>query len=265
MVPVTRRVVLALALMLGSAPGLAQLRVGVFGQDPPFSFADENGELAGFDIDIANALCAEARFRCELVQTDWPALLPGLEERRLDLVVASVAITDERRARVLFTRAYYHTAMRFVARVGRFDDVGPAALAGKRIGVWRDTTMDGYLSAKYAGQAQIVRYSTQPGALLDLVLGRVDLVLGQQRSLERNFLDPEHGAGFAFAGPPIDDPAWFGHGNGVAVGRNNRGLRELFDRAIADIQVNGVFWRIERRWFGDDEDEPARRRSSAAD
>jgi ABC-type amino acid transport substrate-binding protein len=241
------------ALVLVWGTGLADVRVGVFGRDPPFSFVDENGELAGFDIDIARALCAEARFECELVPTDWSELLPALQSRELDVVVASVAITDDRRERVLFTRPYYRTPVRFVARAGAFDTVTPEFLAGERIGVWRGTTMDAYLSANYAGQADIIRYSTQSGALVDLVLGRVDLVLGETLSLERNFLAADHGAGFAFAGPPIDDPEWFGHGNGVAVARHNRGLRELFDRAIANIHVNGVFDRIQRHWFGDEE------------
>ena len=250
--------VLALVLGLFSAPGAGELRVGVFGQDPPLSFIDERGELAGFDIDIARALCAQTRFQCELVPTDWAALLPALQERKLDAVVASVSITDERRRRVSFTRPYYHTPVRFVARAGSIGQVSPAALAGRRIGVWRATTMDRYLTDNYAGQAEIIRYSTQSGALLDLVLGRLDLVLGEQLTLDENFLGTEHGAGFAFVGPVIDDPAWFGYGNAVAVASHNRGLRELFDRAIADIHVNGVFDRIQSRWFGDDAPDLAR-------
>ncbi|WP_295887637.1 transporter substrate-binding domain-containing protein [uncultured Thiohalocapsa sp.] len=253
---------LALALLLAAAPGLADLRIGVFGQDPPFSFVDENGALAGFDIDIAEALCAQARFECELVPTDWGGLLRGLEERDLDAVVASVAITEARRERVLFTRPYYRSQSRFVAPAGGFDAVTPAALMGKRIGVWRDTTMDAYLSANYAGHAVIVRYSTQLGALLDLVLGRVDLVLGDALSLQRNFLDTPHAADFELVGPPIDAPEWLGDGIGVAVARHNRGLRQLLDRTIADIHVNGVFERIRRRWLDTEADVAGRPRSA---
>ncbi|NBC13623.1 MAG: transporter substrate-binding domain-containing protein [Gammaproteobacteria bacterium] len=248
---------LLLALLLLPTAVWADLRVGVFGQDPPFSFIDENGELVGFDIDIAQALCAEARFQCRLVPKDWAALLPALEARELDVVVASVAITDERRERVLFTRPYYRSPVRFVARAGELDAVTPAALVGKRIGVWRGTTMDDYLSTHYAGHAEIIRYSTQPGALVDLVLGRLDAVLGEALSLQQNFLNEEHGADFELVGAPVDDPDVFGHGNGIAVARHNQGLRELFDRAIANIHVNGVFERIKRRWLDDDDEEEA--------
>lgn len=252
--PKRSRVAVALLLLLLSTtvPVAAELRVGVFGQDPPMSFVDDEGQLVGFDIDIANALCKAAGFECELIQTDWSALLPGLVERRLDIVVASVAVTDARRERVAFTRPYHDSVARFVAPSGTLAQITPEALAGKRIGVWRDTTFDQYLQDVYAEQSQIIRYSTQPGALLDLLIGRVDIVLADQATLETTFLNTDYGADFTLLGPPVDAPRWLGYGNAVAVGKENEGLRRLFDRAVADILANGVFERIRRNWLGDD-------------
>jgi ABC-type amino acid transport substrate-binding protein len=240
-----------LVLALAGSPAAADLRVGVFGQDPPMSFVDAQGQLVGFDIDIARALCEAVKFECELVQTDWSALLPGLVERRLDVVVASVAVTDARRALVAFTRPYYSSAARFVVRRDSFDAIDPEALAGKRIGVWRDTTFDRYLEDNYAANSQIVRYSTQPGALLDLLVGRIDAVLADEVTLQITFLGTDYGAEFELVGPPVDDPRWLGYGNAVAVGKENEGLRRLFDRAVADIHINGVFERIRRKWLGE--------------
>lgn len=241
-----------LLLLSSTLPAAAELRVGVFGQDPPMSFVDDEGNLVGLDIDIANALCEAAGFECALEQTDWSALLSGLVERRLDVVVASVAVTDARRERVAFTRPYHHSIARFVAPSGTLSKITPQALAGKRIGVWRDTTFDQYLQDVYAEQSRIIRYSTQPGALLDLLIGRVDIVLADQATLEATFLNTDYGVDFTLLGPPIDAPRWLGYGSAVAVGKENEGLRRLFDRAVADIQANGVFQRIRRKWLGED-------------
>jgi ABC-type amino acid transport substrate-binding protein len=244
---------LLLVVLVGLAPVRADgLRIGVFGQDPPRSFVDDRGELAGFDIDVARALCARLRTDCELVPTEWSALIPALEAREIDAAVASISITDARRERVAFTRPYYVSPARFVARRGALadSDIDPDRLAGKRIGVRRGTTFDHYVTDNVAADAEIVRYTTQPGALLDLALGRLDLVLGDQMVLTRTFIETPQGSEFELIGRPLADPRWFGYGNGVAVARNDRGLRTLLDRAVADIQVDGVFERIRRRWFG---------------
>jgi lysine-arginine-ornithine-binding protein len=241
------------ALLVGLAPARADgLRIGVFGQDPPRSFVDDQGELAGFDIDVARALCARMRTDCELVPTEWEALIPALEARELDAAVASISITDARRERVAFTRPYYVSPARFVARRGALadGDIDPERLAGRRIGVRRGTTFDHYVTDNYAAGVEIVRYTTQPGALLDLALGRLDLVLGDQMVLTRTFIEKPQGSEFELIGRPLTDPRWFGYGNGVAVARNDRGLRTLLDRAVADIHVDGLFERIRRRWFG---------------
>jgi arginine/ornithine transport system substrate-binding protein len=247
--PVLALLVVAAAVLPAQADGL---RIGVFGQDPPRSFSDEHGQLAGFDIDVARALCAQLRYRCDLVPMEWSALIPRLEAREIDAVVASMSITDERRKRVDFTRPYYVSPARFVVRNGMLTDADWRQLKGKRIGVRRGTTFDHYITDKYAGDAEVVRYSTQPGALLDLVLGRLDLVIGDALVLEATFLNGAQAQDFGFVGRPLTDPRWFGYGHGIAVAKNDRGLRTLLDRAIADIHVNGVFDLIRRLWFGGD-------------
>ena len=113
-----------------------------------------------------------------------------------------------------------------------------------------ETTFDDYATANLSGSATIIRYSTQPDALLDLLMGRIDLVLGDHLVLEHSFLRKRSGAAFEFVGGPLTDPRWFGDGNAVAVAKGDDDLRELLDRAVADIHVNGIVERIELEWFG---------------
>jgi ABC-type amino acid transport substrate-binding protein len=239
----------AAALAHGQGP---RLRIGVYGQDPPKSFVNAFGELAGFDIDVARALCERIRAECELVPSDWAELMSGLEENRFTAVVASLSITEARRQQMGFTRPYYRSPGRFVAREGHLSAHDPERLTGLKIGVRRGTTFDHYVSDNYAETSEIHRYSTQPDALLDLVLGRIDVILGDHIALEENFLKLPQGQGFAFVGPPVADPRWFGDGNGVAVPLRNPGMLRTLDRAVADLQANGTLRRISERWFGYD-------------
>ena len=233
-----------------AATGTTRLRVGVDGQDPPMSFVADDGRLVGFDIDVANALCAALKARCELIPSEWDALAPGLAGHQLDFVVASLSATEQRPALVDFTRAYYRSPGRFIARRGRLREVTPETIKGLRIGVTSETTFDDYAAANLSSGATIIRYSTQPDALLDLLMGRIDLVLGDHLVLEHSFLRRRSGAGFEFVGGPLTDTRWFGDGNAVAVAKGDDDLRELLDRAVADLHENGVFERIEMQWFG---------------
>lgn len=124
----------------------APVRIGVQNERPPFSFTDDEGELRGFDVEIAEALCATMEAQCELVSLDFVQVIPALQEGRIDAAVASMSITDGRRELVDFTDKYYQAANRFVARSGTVSDVSPEALAGKVVGVKRGTTHDRYLS-----------------------------------------------------------------------------------------------------------------------
>jgi hypothetical protein len=139
---------------------------------------------------------------------------------------------------------------RFVARDGRIASVGPESLQGLKIGVRRGTTFDNYLTDNFSGVSDIHRYSTQPDALLDLVLGRIDLILGDHITLEQNFLESPQGEGFGFIDAPVTDSRWFGYGNGVALPKGDPGMRQILDRAVADMQAKGVLRRISERWFG---------------
>jgi lysine-arginine-ornithine-binding protein len=244
--------VLLFGLVFIGGTQAAALRVGVYAQVPPKSFVDENGKLAGFDIDFARALCAQIHRQCELVQSEWDELIQGLIANRIDMVVASMSITEERSRLIDFTRPYYDSPGRFVARDGRFAALDPKTLQDVGIGVLQGTTFDDYVTDNLAGRVRIYRYITMADAVADLVLGRIDLVMGDHVTLEQNFLKSDLGEGFGFVGPPVRDVHWFGKGMGVGVAKGDSALRKLLDRGIAELYANGVFERIEQHWFGYD-------------
>lgn len=82
------------------------VRIATEGAFPPYSFVNPDGSLGGFDVDIANALCAEMKAKCELVKQDWDGMIPGLLAKKYDAIVSSMNITPERQQKVAFSDKY---------------------------------------------------------------------------------------------------------------------------------------------------------------
>jgi arginine/ornithine transport system substrate-binding protein len=225
-----------------------KLRIGVEGAYPPFSEIDTTGKLKGFDIDITNALCAQMKRECELVQLAFDGMIPALQSRKIDAVIASMSITDERRKAVEFSNKYYKTPARFVLKAGSKLDLTPAGLKGKRIGVQRSTTHDRYIADLYK-DAQIVRYTKQDEVFLDLASGRLDAAFLDSIAADIGFLKKPAGKGFAFAGPEIEDRKYFGDGAGVALRKSDTALRDEFNAAIVALRSNGTYKTIQDKYF----------------
>ncbi|WP_157365523.1 ABC transporter substrate-binding protein [Zooshikella ganghwensis] len=225
------------------------VRFGVEGAFPPFSETAPDGSIIGFDIDIANALCAAMQAKCVLVPQDWDGMIPALMARKYDAIIASMSITEERKRKVDFTNKYYHTPARFVRKKGSNIEINEASLKGKTIGVLRSSTFDSYISDKYQGVVNIKRYSTQDEVYLDMKAGRLDLVLGDSIPLQDGFLNKAGGDKFEFVGPKITDKKWFGEGMGIAVRKRDKDLKDKLNAAIAKIRKEGVYDTVQKKYF----------------
>ncbi len=235
----------------GVAAAQAPLKLGVEGAYPPFSMIAKSGQLEGFDIDIAQALCQRMQVKCELVQMEFDALIPGLKAKKIDAIVASRSITPERRKNVDFSVKYYHTPARLVAKVGALTDVSPAGLKGRKIGVQRTTIHDRFATATFK-DSQIVRYAKQDEVVLDMKSGRIDATLMDVVAADEGFLKTPAGQGFAFVGPSYTDPAFFGDGAGIAVRKGDNALRQRLDTAIAAIRADSTYKKIMGKYFAYD-------------
>ncbi len=241
---------LGLALLLLGAGSLqaADLRVGVEGAYPPFSWKESDGTLKGFDIDIAEAICAEMGRNCVLVEQDWDGMIPALLAKKFDAIIASMSITEERKKRVDFSDKYYDTPARFIARDGSGLEISKSGLAGKRIGVQRGTTHQCFLE-KFFPDSELVLYATQEEVFQDLAIGRIDLQFSDAIAGDDGFLKTDAGKGFGFLGGDFNYPECHGTGVGIAVRKSDGDLRQELNRAIKAIRDNGVYQKINAKYF----------------
>ena len=244
-----RRATEALAVLaaLLATPAVA-LDVCVEGSYPPFSVTEPDGSVTGFDVDIATALCTRLGEPCAFRRTDWARMIPSLVGGDCDAIVASMSDTPERRLSIDFTTAYYSAPVRFVALAGGIPGDSEDEMAGKVVGVQRGTVNQAFMTAHYP-RTLLKLYGNQEHVLLDLTLGRLDAILGEAPQLEVGFLKTPAGQGYAFFGAPHFDPALQGTGAAIGVRKEDTGLRDRLNAAIAAIRADGTYEAVERRYF----------------
>ena len=228
-------IILVMATGSAWAADWQKVRIGVEGAYPPFSYVEPNGELAGFDIDIAKALGEAMGAEVTLVAQDWDGIIPALLAKKYDAIIASMSITEERMKKVAFSNKYYQTPAKFIGKKGSMPTFSKEAVKGKNIGVQRATIHDRYLTDNYGSDVEIKRYGTQDEAYLDLAAGRVDMLLADSVALSDGFLKKPEGADYEFIGPDLTDPQWFGDGAGIAIRKEDTDLVEKFNMAIDKI------------------------------
>ncbi len=241
---------LAVFAVAGAAQGedMKVVKIGTEGAYPPFNNLTADGKLVGFDIDIANALCAEMKVKCEFVTQDWDGIIPALLAGKFDAIIASMSITEERLKKVDFTNKYYNTPPAIA--VPKDSDIGgvtAADLAGKALGAQSSTTHSNYAEAKFP-DADLRLYPTPDEYKLDLAGGRLDAAIDDVVVLS-DWLATDDGDCCMILGTLTPDPVINGPGAGVAIRKGEEDLKEAFNKAIAAIRANGKYAEINDKYF----------------
>ena len=241
-----KKILLAAAATLAfgaQAVAAEKLKLGTEGAYPPFNLIDASGQVGGFDVEIGQALCAKMAVECEVVTSDWDGIIPALNARKFDFLIASMSITEERKAAVDFTEPYYTNKLQFVAPKGGEFKTDKTSLKGKVIGAQRATIAGTWLEDNLDGVVDIKLYDTQENAYLDLSSGRLDGILADT-FVQWEWLKSDAGQSFEFKGEPVFDNDKIG----IAV-RKNDPLRERLNKALAKIVEDGTYKKINDKYF----------------
>ena len=219
------------------------LRIATEGAYPPFNYTNADGSLAGYDIDVANALCEEMKVKCEIVAQEWDGIIPGLLAQKYDAVIAGMSITPERQEKVDFTEPYFANTMVWLTDTkGSFD---PKTIKNLTLGGQRSTTPGAYLQDNYEGKDgnTVQLYDNYDNAYLDLKSGRSDAVLAEKVSAKSWLKD--NPAGFGIVGDEIDN------NDNIAIAvRKGDPLQKDFNKAMSTIRSNGKLALLEQSNFG---------------
>jgi polar amino acid transport system substrate-binding protein len=248
-----KKIVLAAALAMSFATGALaqQVKVGIAAEAyPPFAAPDASGNWVGWEVDIINAVCKAGAMDCVITPVAWDGIIPSLTSGQIDVIMASMSITDERLKTIDFSDKYYNTPTVIVGAKGV--EMAPTAegLAGKIIGVQASTVHEAYVNKYFAPTAAEVKvYQTQDEANQDLAAGRIDATQADSIALDA-FLATDAGkACCELKGAVADDPAILGLGVGAGVRKGDDALKAKLNAAIAAIIADGTYDAITKNYF----------------
>lgn len=236
--------------LLASSAFAAPVKVGVAAEPyPPFSSPDASGKWVGWEIEFMEALCAEAKLECVLTPVAWDGIIPALTEGKIDAIMSSMSITEERMKTIDFSNKYYNTPAAVAVAKGSGLAATPEGLAGKIVGVQVSTIHADYAAKYFAPTAAEVKiYQTQDEANQDLAAGRVDAVLADSLVMS-DFTKTDAGkACCEVAGNVADDPAILGKGVGVGL-RKGDAMLATFNTAIEAVRASGKYDEISKNYF----------------
>jgi polar amino acid transport system substrate-binding protein len=216
---------------------------------PPFHFHGPDGQLTGFNVDLARAICQELKAACTIQPRRWDTLIGALEEGRGDAVIASLSAQNAARGRVEFGAPYYRTPARFVARkAAAIASVSQSALGGQTVGVVAGGAHAAFLAAFYPQVKQRV-FPDLDEALRELGSGGLDIVFADGVGAAI-WLNGQAGAACcAFLGGPFYESRFFGDGAAIAFRKDGAQLRRAVDFALYRLAEQGVYQGLLLKYF----------------
>lgn len=223
----------AVLLSACTSSSTTKVRVASDATWPPFEMVDETTkELVGFDIEMVNAIAAEAGFEVEFVNVGFDPLLAGISQCQYDAAVSAITITPDRAENMLFSDPYLNAGQIVTVQIDNMTINSKDDLSGKTVGAQIGTT--GAIEVEAIAGATLTTFDTVDLAYLALQNGQIDAVVA----------DSPTAAGFVaqnadklkMVGSVFTDENY-----GIAVCKTNTELQAKFNAGLAAIKANGTF------------------------
>jgi polar amino acid transport system substrate-binding protein len=233
----------AAVLALGSAAQAQEtVRIATEGAYAPWNFLNDAGAPAGFEIDLGNAVCAQAGLTCEWIVNDWDSIIPNLLAGNYDAIMAGMSITEERLQTIDFSQNYFPPdPSKFVAAAA--DSIDVTALEGKRVGVQGGTIQAAYAEENFGATSTVVSFGTADQAMADLAAGNLDTILADGAYLEP--VVAASGGALVFVGEDV----MIGNGVGAGLRKDEAELKTKFDDALTALKADGTVDKLIAQWF----------------
>ncbi|NJL00705.1 MAG: amino acid ABC transporter substrate-binding protein [Spirulinaceae cyanobacterium SM2_1_0] len=219
------------------------LVMGTSADYPPYEFIDTSGgeeEIVGFDIDIARAIAAELDTDLKIENRPFDDLIPALQAKSVDFVMAGMSPTAERRELVDFTDIYYKAESIILTRQGQRAD-SPAALAGQKVGV-QAGSIQAEAAAEQLPEAELVELEAIGEIVQAVKAGELDAAV----------IESTVAKSYTAANPDLNFETPFDagtEGSAIALPKGSDDL-ERFNEILKQLQDDGEIERLIQKWFG---------------
>ncbi|SHH01105.1 amino acid ABC transporter substrate-binding protein [Tepidibacter thalassicus] len=220
--------------------------VGLDDSFPPMGFKDENGEIVGFDIDLAKEVAKRMGVNVKFKAVDWDGVLLSLKNKNIDVIWNGLTITEKRKKEIAFSKVYLENRQIIVVNnnssIKRKEDI-----IGKIVGVQLGSSSENALNSSEISKElkEIKKYSNNTEALMDLKAGRIDAVILDE-IVGRYYMEKKPGVYRILE----DD---FGKESyGVGIRKEDVKLKDELNKILDEMKKDGTAKNISEKWFGED-------------
>jgi ABC-type amino acid transport substrate-binding protein len=226
-----------------------KLVMGSEGNYPPMAILKPDGSLTGLEPELAREVCRRIKAECEIKSMDFSALLPSLVTGHLDVVIASVYPTEERKKSGDFTSPVIWNPLVFTVPVDWSAGFENEAFVGKRVGVYSDSIANNLLK-KVIPEAVAVGYENIDQIKQDLKAGRIDAVLEGRIGSAQAFLTGSDAAQWKLSDRIVVDPSVGEHlSSAWLVQKGNTKLQKLISDALTAMVADCTYTKIRREFL----------------
>ena len=215
-------------------------------QFPPFDISD-NGVYKGIDRELVDLVGAKLGVKVKYLDLPWTSVLPGLEAKKFDLVIAPVTITKERMKRYAFSVPIADATAALMKRADDASVTKPDDLAGKKVGGQKGTSQLAQFkafAAKLPKPVDVKEYVDNNQAYADLAAGRIDAAINSLPNLA--YAAAQRPKTFAVVSPPFGQPTYFSW----VCRLEDKTLMDAINAAIIAVEADGGMATIQKKWFG---------------
>lgn len=234
------------ASLLDQIKKSGKMKVGLMGTYPPYNFMNDKNEVDGFDADMAKEVAKRIGVKAEFITNDWSSMIGGLEKGKFDIVISQMAITDERKKTMDFSKPYIKNEVNVIVKNDNTTIKSVDDFKGKKIGVGLGTNDEKYLRdvvMPKVGKFEIVTYNDVITTLLDLNTGRIDATVNNLFAIKP--VVDKNNLKIKAVGDAIK--ADFA---GMAMRKENPEFLAAVDKALEDMKADGTYKTIFMKWFG---------------
>ncbi|NEU30773.1 transporter substrate-binding domain-containing protein [bacterium LRH843] len=222
------------------------LKMGTSADYPPYESMDlTTEEIIGFDVDIAKQITAELGYNLEIVDMDFSALIPAMEGKRVDFVLAGMTPDEDRKKNVDFSDVYFEAANLIVSKeesnITSLDD-----LKGLKVGVQLGSIQEAEAETLAEEHGfEVVKLNRIPEIVQELLAGRIDGILMEDTVAEGHMEAQKQLVSFSV-------PTEGDSGNAIAFPKGSE-LVEPFNEKLNEMIESGKIDELVLKWFGADE------------
>jgi glutamine transport system substrate-binding protein len=233
---------LALAFSLSSTAADKKLVVATDTAFVPFEFK-QGDKYVGFDVDLWDAIAKQLKLDYTLKPMDFSGIIPALQTRNVDLALAGITITEERKKAIEFSDGYYKSGLLVMVRNNENDIKGISDLSGKVVAVKSGTGSVDYAKANIKTK-DLRQFPNIDNAYMELGTNRADAVLHDTPNI-LYFINTAGKGRFKAVGDSIEAQQY-----GIAFPKGSDDLREKVNGALKTLKENGTYNTLYKKWFG---------------